>query len=294
MHEASAMTDRQQALVGQIVSTLAAVPGISAIVLGGSHARGRARPDSDIDIGLYYHEADPFAISTIRDIARQLDDSGDPVVSGFGEWGRWVDGGSWLTINGQRVDLLYRSVDKVEATLADARAGRFEIDAAQQPPYGFFGPTLLGEVAIAQPLFDPSGLVARLKAAVEPMPEPLRLAVIQQCLWSTDFGLRAFAPKYVAAGNSWGAAACFTRFAGELVLALFALNGAYLINEKTALAEIADFPKTVTGFASRLSAIVGHAGTDAAQLRQSMDDLSALFEAVCALAGDDYRPAWRI
>lgn len=292
--QATAMTNAQRSLVDQIVSSLASIPCVSAVVLGGSHARERARPDSDIDIGLYYHDADPFAISAISELARCLDDSGDPVVSGFGEWGRWVDGGAWLTIGGQRVDLLYRSVDKVEATLADARAGRFEIDTAQQPPYGFFGPTLLGEVAIAQPLFDPAGLLTRLKAAVQPMPEALRRAVIQQCLWSTNFGLRAFAPKYVTAGNSWGAAACFTRFAGEFVLALFALNGAYLINDKTALAEITDFPQTVPGFASRISAIVGHAGTDAAQLRQSMHEMSALFEAVCALAGDHYRPAWRI
>ena len=35
---------------------LSEIPGIAAVVLGGSWARGTARPDSDLDIGLYYSE----------------------------------------------------------------------------------------------------------------------------------------------------------------------------------------------------------------------------------------------
>lgn len=33
---------------------LGALPGIRAVVLGGSRARGTHRPDSDWDLGLYY------------------------------------------------------------------------------------------------------------------------------------------------------------------------------------------------------------------------------------------------
>jgi len=39
------------------VKALQNVPNFVAVVLGGSHARGIARLDSDIDIGIYYREA---------------------------------------------------------------------------------------------------------------------------------------------------------------------------------------------------------------------------------------------
>ncbi|RVX41729.1 nucleotidyltransferase-like protein [Nonomuraea polychroma] len=37
-----------------VAARLAGVPGVAAVVLGGSRARGTHRPDSDIDLGLYY------------------------------------------------------------------------------------------------------------------------------------------------------------------------------------------------------------------------------------------------
>lgn len=287
-----AMSLEQNALIAELTSALARIPGVKAVVLGGSHARNRARPDSDIDIGLYYRRLQPFAISAIRDLAVQHNDTPGPVVSGFGEWGRWVDGGAWLTVGGQRVDFLYRQIELIEHTLSEALAGRFEVDFAQQPPFGFYGATVLGEVAIAKALHDPAGLVAGFKAKVTPMPGALRRAVVQQCLWSVDFGLRAFAPKYVSAGNVYGAVGCFTRFANALVQALFALNGMYLLSDKTALAEIADFPIAVSGFSDRLSIVLGASGTQPLQLGQSMAEMAKLFEEAASLAGDLYQPAW--
>jgi hypothetical protein len=47
----------QKGLVSFLAGCLGAIRGIQAVVLGGSHARGCARPGSDVDLGLLYSEA---------------------------------------------------------------------------------------------------------------------------------------------------------------------------------------------------------------------------------------------
>ena len=51
-------------LLQRIVPALADVPGVAAIALGGSRARGTATETSDYDIGLYYSAERP--LDTIR------------------------------------------------------------------------------------------------------------------------------------------------------------------------------------------------------------------------------------
>ncbi len=107
------LTRGQSQILDDLVDMLSGIDGIEAIALGGSYARGRARPDSDLDVGLFYDEDKPFAISEICAVAEKLNDRPNPVVTDFGEWGPWVNGGAWLTIREQRVDLLYRSLDQI-------------------------------------------------------------------------------------------------------------------------------------------------------------------------------------
>jgi hypothetical protein len=125
----------------------------------------------------------------------------------------------------------------VERVIREAEAGKYQMDYAQQPPFGFFSATYLGEIAICIPLFDPDGYVERLKQLVAQYPEALRRAVVQDHLWAAEFDLVAFAPKFAARGDVYGTAACLTRAVNQIVLALFALNRKYLLNDKTALAE---------------------------------------------------------
>jgi predicted nucleotidyltransferase len=277
-------------IVDELVRALAAVGGVCAVALGGSRARDRARPDSDVDLGVYYSEAAPFEVERIRKVAEERNDTPRPVVTGFYEWGRWVNGGAWLTLRGQRVDLLYRSLQQMERTLAEAQAGRYEIDWAQQPPFGFFGPTYLGELAIAVPLHDPDRRLAALKERATAYPEALRRSVVQDSLWSVEFGLHAFAPKFAAAGDAYGTVGCLARFAHRLVLALFALNRAHLLNEKTALAELDGFAAVPREFARRLQAILARAGASPDELAASVATLGELFRETTALCGDLYQP----
>jgi len=58
--------------LNKIVEALKNVSNVVSVVLGGSHACGFARLDSDIDIGIYYREAVPFGIDDIRSIAEKI------------------------------------------------------------------------------------------------------------------------------------------------------------------------------------------------------------------------------
>lgn len=147
------LSSKQRELVSSLAERLGAIRGIKAVVLGGSHARGRTRPESDIDLGLPYSETDPFSITTIRELAQEFNDTPGPVVTDFYGWGPWVNGGAWLTIGRQRVDFIYRNLEQVERVIADANAGRYELHYLQQPPFGFFSGTYLGEIAVCIPLF---------------------------------------------------------------------------------------------------------------------------------------------
>ena len=70
------LTTVQQAFLENATERLSCVQGVSAVVLGGSHARGTAGPDSDIDIAIYYHGATPPDINAIRQVAAER--SGNP------------------------------------------------------------------------------------------------------------------------------------------------------------------------------------------------------------------------
>src|SRR5438093_7823574 len=192
------LSSEQRELVSSLAKRLGAIRGIRAVVLGGSHARGRAQPGSDIDLGLLYSEAAPFSIQSVRELAEVVNDTPGPVVADFYEWGPWVNGGAWLTIGGQRVDFVYRSVEHLERVIAEAEAGRYELHYAQQPPFGFFSGTYLGEIAVCVPLVDPEARLDLLKRRVADYPEALRRAVVQDYLWAAEFGLAAFARKFAA------------------------------------------------------------------------------------------------
>jgi hypothetical protein len=73
-----------------------------------------------------------------------------------------VNGGAWLTIGGQRVDFIYRNLDHIERVIVKAEAGGYELDYAQQPPFGFFSGTYLGEIAVCISLFDPEARIDML------------------------------------------------------------------------------------------------------------------------------------
>jgi Nucleotidyltransferase domain/Domain of unknown function (DUF4037) len=288
------LSSNQRSLVRDLIEPLKAVPGLQGAVLGGSYARGLARADSDIDLGIYYSDASPLCVQTIREVTIRLPGSVNPIVSELFEWGPWVNGGAWLTIQGQRVDLIYRSLEHLERVISEAEQGRHELHFGQQPPFGYFSPTYLGELSIAAILLDPSGRIARLQSRVAKYPEALRRGIVQDYLWSVEFALRTFAPKFARQGEVYLTASTIARCVHALVLVLFALNHRYLINDKTTLLEISDFPLRPRDLRKRVEALLSRVGSNTTELGHSLSLMNALFREVVELSGDLYSPKYNL
>lgn len=109
-------------LLLEIVDRLREIPGIAAIVLGGSYARRVSHEGSDLDIGLYYSPEAPFEIPAIRRVGQSFAiPTSLPVITDFYEWGPWVNGGAWIQTRAGRVDFLHRNLVQVEQVIEDAQ-----------------------------------------------------------------------------------------------------------------------------------------------------------------------------
>ena len=160
-------------LLGRLVRALGGVPGIRAIVLGGSRARGEATAQSDYDIGLYYEADHPIDIGRLAKAAMLLPGAASSSVTAIGEWGPWINGGAWLTVAGTRVDLLYRELGKVRGVIEACHAGRIERVYQPGHPHAFVSAIYMGEVALARVLWDPEQVMAPLKRLCTPYPPAL-------------------------------------------------------------------------------------------------------------------------
>jgi hypothetical protein len=288
------LSPQQSDLVTTLSQRLGAIQGMQAVVLGGSHARGRARPESDIDLYLFYSEVAPFSIQSLRELAEGVNDTPGPVLTNFYGWGPWVNGGAWLTIGGQRVDFVYRNLEHLERVIADAEAGRYELHYLQQPPYGFFSAAYLGEITVGIPQVDPEARLAVLKRRVADYPEALRQAVVQDFLFAAELGLAAVAPKFARRSGAYGTAACLARAVNELLLVLFALNRKYLMDDKTALAEIAEFERVPAEFGPRVQKTLAHLGDSPAECLAALESITQLFRETVALTEGLYRPRFTL
>ena len=162
------------------------------------------------------------------------------------------------------------------------------LHAGQQPPYGYFSPSVLGEIAACVALHDPRGRLAALKRSLPDYPEPLRRAVVQDGLWAVEFG-QLFAEKFAARSDAYGVTGCLARGVHRLVLVLFALNRVYPLSDKTALDEVSEFERAPQAFSARARSLLAHPGDDREALDASIAALAALIEETLALCGPLYR-----
>jgi hypothetical protein len=272
----------ERALRG-LADRLVEVPGVVAVVLGGSRARGEHRPDSDYDLGLYYRgDLDVAALARLAgDIGAAPGLPDLPLeMTAPGGWGPWVDGGGWLRIDGVRVDWIYRNLDRVHAVWADCQLGRYEIGRQAGHPLGFYSHAYAGEVALCRVLADPFGELAALRAQTRHYPDPLAEALVT-ALWEAEFttgiaryGARGSDPTY--------AGGCLFRVVGVLCHALHGHARRWLINEKGMAAATGRLPAAPPGFAARCAALIGALGSDAESIDRTVDAAEELVAEVRA------------
>lgn len=284
--------NRYQVLLRQLVGELVEIPGVAAIALGGSYASRTQHRDSDIDIGLYYLAEAPFDIAQVRRVAEGIADR-PPTVTGFYEWGAWVNGGAWIHTAAGKVDFLYRNINQIERAIENAQLGIVEHDYDQQPTHGFFSIIYLAEMEICVPLYDPWLHIARLKQMMKPYPHKLKEKVISDSLWSAEFTL-LHASSFAKSGDVYNTVGCLTRASSNLTQALFALNEKYFINDKRVMETLAGFARLPKGYIQQLTRILAHPGETAAELTDTVSKMFAVWQSVVNLTEGKYQPRFKL
>ena len=270
-------------LVEHIASRLGRIEGVVAVALGGSWARQEAHPDSDIDLGIYYRRDNPPSVAKLRRLAEELDERHPKdAATGFGEWGPWINGGAWLQVEGQRVDWLYRDLDRVEEVFAKCRAGRPTCHYQPGHPHGFHNHIYMGEIHHCRPLFDPVDELATLKALAAEYPQPLKFALVEKYLWEAQFALDT-GRKSAGRGDVFYVSGCAFRCAACLVQILFALNERYFVNEKGSVKAASSFEFCPSRFEEVVEDVLGEIGRLPPRLEKSIERLAMLVDEVRAL-----------
>ena len=270
------MNQQLPQFIHHVVERLQSIQGIAAIALGGSRARGNHTQKSDVDLGIYYNPENPLDVTALNHLASELDDNHRTnLITPIGGWGKWINGGGWLKIEGVSVDFLYRDVVQVNRVIADCHAGQITIDYQPGHPHGFVSSIYMGEVAICLPLHDPYNVLDALKRQTTPYPIQLKQATINTFAWEISFSL-FIAQKAIARGDVAYAAGCCFRSVACMNQVLFALNEEYLLNEKGAVAVANSFALCPQNYQQRVESVFALLAADA----KSMMDAIAILEGI--------------
>ncbi|HEX8790749.1 MAG TPA: nucleotidyltransferase domain-containing protein [Polyangiaceae bacterium] len=199
--------------IARLADTLATMPGVVAVVLGGSRALGTASQGSDWDLGVYYRgRLDTSALTPYG------------TVHPPGSWGRIMNGGAWLQVEDTKVDVLLRDLDAVEHWSARAQEGEFEIDALLGYVAGVPTYSLMAERAIAR-------LIHGTLPEVSTYPSKLAESAARRWRFCSDFTL-TYARMQAAKGDVVGTAGQAAKAVLEAAHARACASRRWVLNEK--------------------------------------------------------------
>ena len=269
-------------ILKKITDAFSSLPFLEGIVLGGSRATGTASRSSDLDIGIYYRKK-TVDFSRLNQVASDLDDEHrEPLIGPEGDWGRWVNCGGWLKIDGLPVDLILRDLDRVEPIIYASDQGNFSPHYQTGHPHAYLDVMYRGELAASKVLYAPGDDFCRLKRQAEQYPEPLRESLISFFRFEAGFSCM-LAKKSAPQGDLYYVAGHLFRSVSALNQVLFALNRTYCLNEKKAVRRIETFPKAPARYARKVEEILSLSPDSAAECSRRLE---ALCGEVDELAGE--------
>ena len=205
--------------IASLCAELAAIAGVEAVTIGGSRATGMADAASDWDIGVYYRDR-----IDLTSLARHGE------MHPPGAWGRIMNGGAWLTLDGIKADVLLRDVDVAGHWTNEARRGVYEVDALLGYLAGVPTYSLTAEIAINRTLH---GALPR----VDEFPPALAAAGARRWTFHADFSL-THAGMRAARGDITGAVGQASKAVLELAHAIACHRRQWILNEKHLIQQI--------------------------------------------------------
>ncbi|WP_410602908.1 nucleotidyltransferase domain-containing protein [Amycolatopsis sp. lyj-90] len=242
-----------ETFLAHVADSLAALPSVHAVTLGGSRAQNTHDPGSDWDFAVYYRGGfDPADLRAV---------GWDGEVSEIGAWGGGVfNGGAWLTIDGRQADVHYRDLDVVEHHLAEAREGRFHWEPLMFHLAGIPSYLVVAELAVNR--------VLRGDLPRPEYPEALRETAPPMWRGRAELTLRYARGAYVSRGAATEVAGALATAAMETAHAVLAARGEWVTNEKRLLRRAG---------LREIDAIVAGLRPDPGVLAKALDEADALF-----------------
>ncbi|MBY0492480.1 MAG: hypothetical protein K2R93_21775 [Gemmatimonadaceae bacterium] len=203
--------------VARVARALAAAAGAQAVVLAGSRSSPAAvDAASDWDLTVYYRGAlDLTPLAAFGDVHPP------------GSWGRLMNGGAWLTVDGLAVDVMLRDLTVVEHWTAEAHRGVYELDAILGYLAGLPTYVLMAELAAGR-------VLAGELPVVGAMPPALVAGALPRWRFARDFSLE-YARMHAARGNVVGAVGQAAKAVVEEAHARLCARGQWALNEKRML-----------------------------------------------------------
>ena len=269
--------DEANQTIRQVARAFQGCASLRAVVLGGSRATGSATERSDIDIGLYY-DRDKADFAQYNAIAARLDDGHrDGLICMEGGWGRWVNCGGWLVVNGYAVDIILRDWQRVQTAVEETDRGICTCHYQPGHPHAFLNVMFRGELACCRVLHARDEAFFREKRRAESYPPALKKRLVETFLFEADFSC-ALAEKCVASGDAGYLAGQMFRAVSAMHQVLFALNETWLLNEKKAALRAESLPAVPAGYAGKVNSVFTAADpiTAVTRLRALCGEVSAL------------------
>ncbi len=274
------MTER---VIARIVSELKECSFVKGIVLGGSRATGMADAESDIDIGIYY-ERGRMDDERINLAAQRLDDAQrENLICPEGGWGRWVNCGGWLMVEGRQVDLIFRDMERVRECIDQTEQGDISIHYQTGHPHAYLNVMYRGEMAASKVLYSGDDDFAALKRRAEIYPDSLKTALISFFLFEAGFSCE-IARKAARNKDVYYIAGHLFRAISGLNQVLFAVHGVYCLNEKKATKRAEMLERCPHAYAARAEQILSFTSESC---MHSILELEQLYHEVAALAEEE-------